>query len=176
MHGFTSKDIVAIIPIMNNAKKVLFLCTGNSARSILAEYLLKRIGQSRFEVFSAGTYPVGEVNPLALRVLKELYHIDASDARSKSTEEFKDSDFDFVITVCDNARETCPVWPGQPIVAHWGVADPAFAPGDESERFRVFRQTALVLQRRIELFCALPLDKLDRLKLEQLTREIGEYH
>jgi arsenate reductase (thioredoxin) len=159
---------------MNITKKVLFLCTGNSARSILAEYLLKRIGQSRFEVFSAGTDPVGEVNPLALSVLTELYHIDVNDARSKSTEEFKDSDFDFVITVCDNARETCPVWPGQPIVAHWGVADPAFAPGDESERFRVFRQTALVLQRRIELFCALPLDKLDRLKLEQLTREIGE--
>ncbi len=160
---------------MNNVKRVLFLCTGNSARSILAEYLLKRIGQSSFEVFSAGTHPVGKVNPLALRVLKELYHIDVNDARSKSTEEFKGSNFDFVITVCDNARETCPVWPGQPIVAHWGVADPAFAPGDEPERFRVFRQTALVLQRRIELFCALPLDKLDRLKLEQLTREIGEY-
>ena len=100
--------------------------------------------------------------------------MDATDARSKSTEEFQSVDFDFVITVCDNAREHCPIWPGQPVIAHWGVPDPALATGDESERFRVFRQTALVLQRRIELFCALPIDKLDRLKLEQLTRDIGK--
>jgi len=159
---------------MQTLKKVLFLCTGNSARSILAEYLLRRIGQGRFEVYSAGTEPAGTVNAIALRVLKELYHVDATDARSKSTGEFQSVDFDFVITVCDNARESCPIWPGQPIIAHWGVPDPALATGDESERFRVFRQTALVLQRRIELFCALPIDKLDRLKLEQLTRDIGK--
>jgi arsenate reductase len=159
---------------METAKKVLFLCTGNSARSILSEYLLRKIGQGRFEVYSAGTQPAGEVNPLAVRVLKELYHLDASGARSKSTEEFQKMDFDFVITVCDNARESCPIWPGQPIIAHWGVPDPALATGDESERFRVFRQTALVLQRRLELFCALPIEKLDRLKLEQLTKDIGK--
>lgn len=158
---------------METAKKVLFLCTGNSARSILAEYLLRRIGAGRFEVYSAGTQPTGAVNPLALRVLNELYHLDPTSARSKSTKEYQSADFDFVITVCDNARESCPVWPGQPIIAHWGVPDPALATGDELERFRVFRQTALVLQRRIELFCALPMDKLDRLKLEQLTRDIG---
>jgi len=159
---------------MKTGKKVLFLCTGNSARSILAEYLLRRIGHGRFEVYSAGTQPAGKVNPLALRVLKELYHVDASGARSKSTDEFQKMNFDFVITVCDNARESCPVWPGQPIIAHWGVPDPALATGNESERFRVFSQTALVLSRRIDLFCALPVDKLDRLKLEQLTRDIGE--
>src|SRR5215471_16101823 len=118
---------------MKTGKKVLFLCTGNSARSILAEYLLRRIGHGRFEVYSAGTQPAGKVNPLALRVLKELYHVDASGARSKSTDEFQKMNFDFVITVCDNARESCPVWPGQPIIAHWGVPDPALATGNESE-------------------------------------------
>jgi arsenate reductase len=155
-------------------RKVLFLCTGNSARSILAEFLLRRIGQNRFEVYSAGTHPAGRVNPFALHVLKDLYHIDPSAARSKSTDEYLDTDFDFVITVCDNARESCPVWPGQPIIAHWGVPDPALAMGDEQERLRQFKQTALALQRRIDLFCALPMDKLDRLKLTELTRDIGK--
>ena len=159
---------------MNPVRKVLFLCTGDSARSILAESLLKRTGQGRFEAYSAGTQPAGEVNPLALRVLKELFHIDASDARSKSTEEYHDIDFDFVITVCDNARDSCPAWPGQPIIAHWGVRDPALATGDERERFRQFKQTALALQRRIDLFCALPMEKLDRLMLTRLTRDIGK--
>jgi arsenate reductase (thioredoxin) len=159
---------------MNSVRKVLFLCTGNSARSILAEFLLRRIGQDRFDVHSAGTEPAGNVQPLALRILKELYHIDAGEARSKSTEEYLDVDFDFVITVCDNARESCPIWPGQPIIAHWGVPDPAVARGDETERLKVFKQTALALQRRIELFCALPMEKLDRLKLQKLTQDIGE--
>jgi arsenate reductase len=159
---------------MNTPRKVLFLCTGNSARSIFAEFLLRRIGQDRFEVHSAGTEPAGRVNPLAIQVLKDVYHIDASEARSKSTDEYRDMDFDFVITVCDNARESCPIWPGQPIVAHWGVPDPALAMGDETERLRQFKQTALALQRRIDLFCALPLEKLDRLKLAELTRDIGQ--
>jgi arsenate reductase len=153
--------------------RVLFLCTGNSARSIFAEYLLKRIGQGRFEVYSAGTEPTGAVNPFALQVLHELYHINASDARSKSCDEFKRHDFDFVITVCDRARESCPIWPGQPIVAHWGVPDPALAVGTDAEIFQEFRKAALLLQRRIELFCALPFDKLDRMRLEQLTKDIG---
>jgi arsenate reductase (thioredoxin) len=159
---------------MNTPRKVLFLCTGNSARSILAEFLLRRIGQNRFEVHSAGTQPAGRVNPFAIQVLNDLYHIDASAARSKSTDEYGNADFDFVITVCDNARESCPVWPGQPIVAHWGLPDPALSTGDEQERLRAFKQTALALQRRIELFCALPMEKLDRLKLSELTRNIGQ--
>lgn len=153
--------------------RVLFLCTGNSARSIFGEFLLRRIGGDRFETYSTGTVPVGQVNPYALQVLKELYHIDAEAARSKSTDEVIDLKFDFVITVCDNARESCPVWPGQPIIAHWGVPDPALATGTDAEIFEEFRRAALLLQRRIELFCSLPFDKLDRLRLEQLTQDIG---
>jgi arsenate reductase len=159
---------------MTEKMHVLFLCTGNSARSIFSEYLLKRIGQGRFEAYSAGTEPAGEVNPFALRVLHELYHIEAGDAASKSWEVFRGRDFDFVITVCDNARESCPIWPGQPIVAHWGVPDPALATGTDAEIFQEFRKAANALQRRIELFCALPFEKLDRLRLEQLTKDIGK--
>jgi len=153
--------------------KILFLCTGNSARSILGEFLIKRIGGTRFESYSAGAEPAGAINPFAIKVLKELYHIDPAGARSKSWDEFKDVEFDFVITVCDNARETCPFWPGQPIIGHWGVSDPALATGTDEEKFQEFRKTALLLQRRIELFCSLPFDKLDRLRLETLTRDIG---
>jgi arsenate reductase (thioredoxin) len=155
-------------------RRVLFLCTGNSARSIFAEYLLRRIGAGRFEVYSAGSNPTGTVNPYALRVLNEGYHIDTSNARSKSWKEYEYLEFDFVITVCDNARESCPIWPGQPIIAHWGVPDPALAAGTDKEVFREFSQTAHHLQRRIELFCALPFDKLERLKLEKLTQDIGK--
>jgi len=158
---------------MSDAYKVLFLCTGNSARSVLGEYLIRRIGGSRFQSFSAGSFPTGKVNPYAVEVLKDLYNIDASDSRSKSWEEFKDVRFDFVITVCDNARESCPIWPGQPIVAHWGMEDPAEAKGTHDQILRVFRHTAYQLQRRLELFVALPVEKLDRLKLEKLVTEIG---
>jgi arsenate reductase len=154
--------------------KVLFLCTGNSARSILGEYLLRRIGGERFEVYSAGSFPTGEVNQFALSVLRDVYDIDASDARSKSWETFEGLQFDFVITVCDNARESCPLWPGQPIVAHWGLPDPALASGPTEEISRTFKNVAFELQRRIELFVALPLEKLDRLKIAELTNEIGE--
>jgi len=153
--------------------KVLFLCTGNSARSILAEYLLQRMGGKQFEVYSAGSFPTGTVNPLAIQVLNDSYHIDASGARSKSLEEYAEVEFDFVITVCDNARESCPVWPGQPIIAHWDSPDPALAEGSEDQKRGVFRQVALQIRRRIELFLALPMDKLERLKLAQLTQEIG---
>ena len=152
---------------------ILFLCTGNSARSIIAEYLLRHIGQGRFEVFSAGSDPTGKVNPCAIEVLKGLYQIDAGDARSKSWEEYEGSEFDFVITVCDNAREACPIWPGHPIVAHWGIPDPALAKGSDQEILREFRKASTQLQRRIELFCSLPFEKLDRLRLEKLTRDIG---
>lgn len=159
---------------MIEPRRVLFLCTGNSARSIIAEYLLRKIGQGRFDVYSAGSEPTGAVNPYAVKVLADSYQIDASGARSKSWDELKNLRFDLVITVCDNARESCPIWPGQPLVAHWGVPDPALATGTPDEIAREFRQTAMQLQRRIQLFCSLPFKKLDRLRLEKLTREIGE--
>jgi arsenate reductase (thioredoxin) len=154
--------------------KVLFLCTGNSARSIISEYLLRKTDRRRFESYSAGSNPKGEVHPLALRLLREVYKIDAEDARSKSWEEFQGMDLDFVITVCDNAKESCPVFPGQPIAAHWGVPDPADFEGPEEEHYALFKEAGRVLARRIDLFCNLPFDKLDRLRLEQMTREIGE--
>jgi len=154
-------------------RRILFLCTGNSARSIIAEYLLRRCAEGRFETYSAGSYPTGTVNPYALRVLKELYHTDASEARSKPWDEYEGVEFDFVITVCDNARESCPIWPGQPIVAHWGIPDPALATGTDDEKFRQLRYAAIQLQRRIDLFCSLPFEKLDRLKLQKLTEDIG---
>ena len=153
--------------------KVLFLCTGNSARSIFGEYLLKRVGGTRFDVHSAGSFPTGKVNPFAIEVLRDVYQIDASAARSKSWEEFGDVKFDFVITVCDNARESCPLWPGQPIVAHWGVPDPALAEGSDEEKLRQFKRAAQTLAHRIGLFCALPIEKLDRLRISELTRDIG---
>src|SRR5215213_9095318 len=118
--------------------KLLFLCTGNSARSIFGEYLLRRVGGSRFQVFSAGSFPTGKVNPFAIQVLKDVYNIDASQSRSKSWEEFNGVEFDFVITVCHNGGETCPVWPGQPIVAHWGGPDPAVVEGTDAEKYRAF--------------------------------------
>jgi len=134
--------------------RVLFLCTGNSARSVFAEYFLKRLGGKRFEGYSAGANPSGTVNPLTVEVLRDRFHI--------------------VITVCDNARETCPVWPGQPIVAHWGVDDPAAFVGTSEGKKRFFYNVALTLYRRLQLFSALPLEQLDRLKVERLTREIGQ--
>lgn len=147
---------------MNETKpyKVLILCTGNSARSVLGEYLLRAKGKGRFEVHSAGSKPTGRVNPLAVRTLWEKYGVDASEARSKSWDEFRDVKFDFVITVCDNAKEACPVWPGQPMVAHWGSPDPAGAEGSDEEKYRVFVNVASQIARRVELFCAFPDEKL----------------
>ena len=158
---------------MSEPYKLLFLCTGNSARSIFGEYLLRRLGGSRFQVYSAGAFPTGKVNPFAIRVLKDSFNLDASDARSKSWEEFKDVHFDFVITVCDNARETCPIWPGQPIVAHWSSPDPAAVEGSDEEKYRAFKQVAFQINRRLELFTSLPLEELDRSKIAALTSEIG---
>ena len=140
--------------------KVLILCTGNSARSIIAEYLLRHKGRGRFEVHSAGAKPTGRINPFALWVLKEHYRIDASDARSKSWDEFKTVPLDCVITVCDNARESCPVWPGKPILAHWGSPDPAAIEGSDEAKRRAFVQVASQIARRVDLLCALPDDKL----------------
>ena len=158
---------------MSERKRVLFLCTGNSARSIFGEYLLRRAAAERFETFSAGSFPTGKVNPYAIRILKDVFDVDASNARSKSWEEYEGTNFDFVITVCDNARESCPVWPGQPVVAHWGSPDPALATGTEQNICRSFKEVAFQIQRRIELFTSLPFEKLDRMRLQAATREIG---
>ena len=153
--------------------KILFLCTGNSARSILAEYLIRRIGRGRFESYSAGANPSGHINPVVLRVLSENYHIDASAARSKSWSEYEDIVFDFVITVCDHAKESCPVWPGQPIIAHWGSPDPAHFEGSDEEKFKLTVQVAMQIQRRLDLFCSLPWEKMERLKLASAIQDIG---
>lgn len=155
--------------------KILFLCNGNSVRSIYGEYLGNLLGFGRFEAYSAGASPRGTVDPRTLKVLKELHNIDAGDARSKSWDEYKEQgiEFDFVITVCDKAQEVCPVWPGQPIVTHWGFRDPAAAEGTEEEVYRVFRNVSIEMRRRIELFFSLPFDKLDRFKLEEMTCHIG---
>ncbi len=135
--------------------KVLILCTGNSARSIIGESLLNKRGKGRFEAHSAGSMPTGKVNPLALWVLRDGYGIDASGARSKSWDEFKGVEFDFIITVCDDAREACPVWPGLPVIAHWGSPDPAASQGTESERKALFVQVADQIARRVDLLCEL---------------------
>lgn len=153
---------------------VLFLCTGNSTRSIMAEGLLNKYGNGRFQAFSAGSFPTGQVNPLALDRL-ELEGISLPNARSKSWDEFAKPDapaLDFVITVCDNAaNEVCPVWPGQPITAHWGVFDPAAA--EENEKRIAFAKAFAILERRIILFTSLPIASLERIALERRVRDIG---
>lgn len=151
--------------------KILFLCTGNSARSIFAEYLGRSLGQGRFEVHSAGSSPKASPHPLAIKVLREHFALSVDDARSKSWEEFRNTKFDFVITLCDNAKETCPVWPGQPVIAHWGSPDPADVSGPQAED--VFWKVAQQIKRRLDLFFSLPFDKLDALRLEAATKEIG---
>lgn len=153
--------------------KLLFLCTGNSARSILAEYLVKKYAADKFDVVSAGSNPKPAPHPLALAILREHYGIEAADARSKSWEEFQDVEFDFVITLCDNAKESCPIWPGQPIIAHWGSPDPAEAGGTNEQNEKVFWDVSQQIKRRLELFWSLPFDKLDALRLEHATKEIG---
>jgi protein-tyrosine-phosphatase len=155
---------------------VLFLCTGNSARSIMAEAILNREGRGRFKAFSAGSHPKGRINPYALDLLRK-FNYDVSNLRSKSWAEFAKPgapDLDFVFTVCDNAAgESCPLWPGQPITAHWGIPDPAVAEGSEAEIALAFKDAYRMLNRRIELFLALPIQKLDRLVLTTRLKEIG---
>jgi arsenate reductase (thioredoxin) len=155
---------------------VLFLCTGNSARSILAEVLLEHWGRGRFCGFSAGSFPRGTVHPLALDLLERL-QLPTTGLRSKSWDEFARSGapvMDFVFTVCDQAAgEVCPVWPGNPVTAHWGVPDPAAVEGTEDERKRAFREAHRRLEARIKLFVALPIDKLDRMALQRRANEIG---
>jgi arsenate reductase len=160
----------------NRPFDVLFLCTGNSARSIIAEAILNRHGAGRFRAFSAGSQPKGQVNPHALQLLDGLgYH--TSGLRSKSWDEFAKSGgpaFDFVFTVCDNAAaEACPVWPGQPMTAHWGIPDPAAARGTPAEIALAFKDAYRMLNQRIGLFAALPIQSLDRLSLQHRLTEIG---
>ena len=155
---------------------VLFLCTANSARSIMAEAILNRVGQGRFNAFSAGSHPKGVVHPYALQFLKSLNH-DISFARSKDWSEFAmpgAPKMDFVFTVCDAAAaESCPVWTGQPMTAHWGVPDPAAVEGTEAEKHLAFADAYRMLNNRISIFTALPMQAVDKLSLQKRLDEIG---
>lgn len=155
---------------------VLFLCTGNSARSIMAEVVINTIGAGRFRAYSAGSHPTGRVHPLVLDLL-ERNHLPAHGLRSKSWDEFAASGapaLDFVFTVCDKAAaEFCPVWPGQPMTAHWGIEDPAAVDGPEEVRQRAFRTALMYLSNRIRIFASLPLDRLDNVALQREVDAIG---
>lgn len=157
--------------------RVLFLCTGNSARSIMAEALLNRLGAGKFEAFSAGSFPKGEVHPAALRLLKHLDY-ETGRFRSKSWDEFAAEGalpLDFVFTVCDNAAgEVCPYWPGQPMTAHWGLPDPAAVTGSEAEIAAAFAEAYRMLSNRIGIFVQLPITSLDTMTLQNKLTEIGE--
>ena len=154
----------------NRPLRVLFLCTGNSARSQIAETILNRAGRGRFAAESAGTEPAARVNPLAAETLERHGYIWTGHA-PRGIEE---RDWDFVITVCDRARETCPVFPGQPVVAHWGKPDPAAVKGTDEEKRRAFDDALRLIRRRLDLFINLPLDKLTRLGLETRVRDIAD--
>jgi arsenate reductase len=155
---------------------VLFLCTGNSARSIMAEAILNRKGRPAFTAYSAGSHPTGRVHPQALHQL-EIAHVPAGGARSKSWDEFAAPGapkLDFVFTVCDNAaKEVCPIWPGQPVTAHWGVPDPAAVAGAPEQIEKAFRDAFMTLDRRISLFLSLPLASLDKLAIKKEIDRIG---
>jgi arsenate reductase len=161
---------------MTKTYNVLFLCTGNSARSILGEVLLRHWGKGRFNAFSAGSFPKGDVHPMALDLLQSVM-LPTEGLRSKSWNEFANPDapvMDFVFTVCDQAAsEVCPIWPGRPITAHWGIPDPASVEGSQSERAAAFKDAYQRLDARIKLFVSLPMDKLDRLMLEREADRIG---
>ena len=162
---------------MKDSYNVLFLCTGNSARSIMAEAILNYRGKPRFKGYSAGSHPSGKVRPEALQEL-DAAHLPTADARSKSWDEFAQPGapvMDFVFTVCDNAaNEVCPIWPGQPMTAHWGIADPAAVQGTPAEVQRAFREAFVALDRRIGLFLSLPLQALDRLAIQKEIDRIGK--
>ena len=162
--------------VVTEIYNVLFLCTGNSARSILAEAILNHRGRGRFAAYSAGSHPGGKVNPQALRQL-ELSHLPTEGLRSKSWDEFAKPGapkMNFVFTVCDNAaKEVCPIWPGQPLTAHWGVPDPAAVEGSMAQVERAFREAFVTLDRRIGLFLSLPMKSLDALALKKEIDRIG---
>lgn len=165
---------------MQNPCHVLFLCTGNSARSILAEALLNHLGQGRFIAHSAGSQPAGQVNPLALATL-EQHQVPVGRPRSKRWDEFAGADgssrgMDIIITVCDSAAgEVCPVWPGSPVTAHWSIKDPAAVTGSDATRSQAFRETFEALRARIQGLIALPIQKLDRAALKRQLNELGEH-
>lgn len=162
---------------MKDRYNVLFLCTGNSARSIMAEAILNRKGAPKFQAYSAGSHPSGRVHPCALRQLQEA-HLATDGLRSKGWEEFEQPgapQLDFVFTVCDNAaKEVCPIWPGQPMTAHWGVPDPAAVVGTEEQISRAFRDAFVTLERRISLFVSLPMASLDSLAIKKEIDRIGQ--
>lgn len=156
--------------------RVLFLCTGNSARSIIAESLLRHWGGDRFEAHSAGSRPAGTIQPLAMQLL-ERHGLPTDELSSKSLDVYTGPDasrFDFVITVCDHAAEQCPMFPGQPVTAHWGLPDPAKVEGDEAHRMQAYRNVLADFERRIKLFLNLPLASLDRLSSQNRVRAIGD--
>ncbi len=164
------------VPNTQPSYNVLFLCTGNSARSIIAECILNRAGMGRFSAYSAGSHPKGEVHPFALQLLRNTNH-DVSGLRSKDWSEFSQPgapELHFVFTVCDNAAaEVCPVWPGQPMTAHWGVPDPALATGSSAEIAAAFADTYRMLEKRIGAFTSVPIESIDRLSLQNTLHEIG---
>jgi len=166
-----STDAATVQPL-----NVLFLCTGNSARSVMAECILNREGRGKFHAFSAGSQPTGNVNPMALNVLRELNY-DVSGLRSKSWDEFAVPDapkLDFVFTVCDDAaNEVCPIWPGQPMTAHWGLPDPAKATGNDAERSLAFDECFRMLNQRISILVNLPIESLSKLSLQEHLHDIG---
>jgi arsenate reductase len=160
----------------NKVYNVLFVCTHNSARSIMAEGILNSLGKGRFKAYSAGSHPGGAVSPFALKTLTAM-HISSDGYRSKDWAEFAKPDapqLDFVFTVCDNAAgEVCPVWPVQPLTAHWGVPDPAAFQGSDEQKAKLFWDTAVILKRRIELVLALPLASLDKMSIQREIKDIG---
>lgn len=162
--------------IKDKVYNVLFICTGNSARSIMAEVILNHLGQGRFKAYSAGSHPRGAIHPMTLKLLANQ-HYDIEGLRSKSWSEFVQAGapvMDFIFTVCDQAAgETCPVWPGQPISAHWGFADPVAVTGDNEKQFKAFTTAEIQIANRIRLLLSLPIDKLDRLSLQAKLRELG---
>jgi arsenate reductase (thioredoxin) len=170
-------QLAAIKDTMKDHFNVLFLCTGNSARSIMAEAIMNLKGRPKFTAYSAGSRPSGAVRPEAIKQL-EAARVPVNHARSKSWEEFSKSDaptLDFVFTVCDNAaKEVCPVWPGQPMTAHWGVSDPAAVEGSPEQVARAYRDAFVALERRIGLFLSLPLASIDRLSLKKELDKIGQ--
>ena len=173
--GFAAEEI-RMLSAEVNIRSVLFLCTGNSARSILAESILNRVGEGRFRGYSAGSHPKGEVHPLAIDLLNSV-GMPINGLRSKSWDEFTRPgapEMDFVITVCDNAAgEVCPIWPGSPVTAHWGIPDPAAVEGDEATRKNAFREAYRRLDRRIRRFTCLRVEELDRQGMKRMMDEIG---
>lgn len=172
--GAACRHLLQVTAMGGRTYNVLFLCTGNSARSIIGEVIMNRLGEGRFRAYSAGSFPKGEVHPMALRLLNEL-HFPTEGLRSKSWDEFGRPDapkMDFIFTVCDNAAEEhCPIWPGHPITAHWGIEDPAAA--DEAHQHQAFTNALTYLRTRIALFLSLPLSSIDEMATREELKRIG---